>query len=435
VFEHDPETNRLSIKPGHDPPWRRPNTPQGDQCTWQYCTDCHAEWVAPPDNRKKGHTTLRDKASQGMMRPTWRSRQQREEALAEARQGIGEHGDGAYLDGAAADDEADADAALPPDSEPESERAREEAAALERSVLADGRPDEDGESSCFDDNDGVLPAMPPERRPSLQQYEAKWAGLLAKHSKHVDGDFSLGNLVPKPIHELWQDCPYVPFDKLVSEEAQARLSVCKPISGFQESTREGVERFAHNSGSVFFQKRSPLQLTSTLGFVLNKDGGQFLNLKAPELDALHEVLTWGRQPGNNKILAFFGQTLEDFSGACGALMQKFKHLLPTGSTRVTVRVTGRDRLNAKEGNLGQTLGEESVGMVVADYDGNPLRYNQLGVYDDIVAQHRSVRFDVEAVHDDLREKLSGGVHALRDDTFVKANDPHYEAKVFPCHAL
>ena len=93
--------------------------------------------------------------------------------------------------------------------------------------------------------------MPHEPRPSLEQYRKKWARLLAQHSKSVEGDFSNQNLVPLPIHVLWQDCPYVAFSALQSDEAQARLSVCKPISGLQESCRVGgVERYAHNIGDV-----------------------------------------------------------------------------------------------------------------------------------------------------------------------------------------
>ena len=43
---------------------------------------------------------------------------------------------------------------------------------------------------------------------------------------------------------LWQDAPHVAFADLKSEEAQARLSVCEPISGLQEVTRVGgVERY------------------------------------------------------------------------------------------------------------------------------------------------------------------------------------------------
>jgi len=36
VFEHDAGTNRLRIKPGHDPPWLRVNPPAADPNTWQY---------------------------------------------------------------------------------------------------------------------------------------------------------------------------------------------------------------------------------------------------------------------------------------------------------------------------------------------------------------------------------------------------------------
>jgi hypothetical protein len=79
------------------------------------------------------------------------------------------------------------------------------------------------------------------------------------------------------------------------------------------------------------------------------------------------------------------------SDACRTLVAKFKHVLPTGNNRVRVRVTGRDKINAKDSSLGNTLGEESTGMVIIDYDGHPIRFNQLTVYEDIVAKHKSVR--------------------------------------------
>ena len=61
----------------------------------------------------------------------------------------------------------------------------------------------------------------------------------------MEGEFDDDNLVPQPNHVLWQDCPYVPFDKLVSEDSQARLCVCRPIDPVQETTHyDGVERFA-----------------------------------------------------------------------------------------------------------------------------------------------------------------------------------------------
>ena len=47
----------------------------------------------------------------------------------------------------------------------------------------------------------------------------------------------------------------------------------------------------------------PQQLNSMMGFVLNRRGGRFMGLTQEETDALHEILTWGRQPGNNRTSA------------------------------------------------------------------------------------------------------------------------------------
>ena len=88
-----------------------------------------------------------------------------------------------------------------------------------------------------------------------------------------------------------------------------------------------------------------------------------------ELAALHECLAWGREPGNDPVLRFYGQTFEDFSDACRTLAAKWKHLLPTGNNRVKVRMTGKDRVkNVKESTLGSTLGEETCGLCVFDYE-------------------------------------------------------------------
>jgi len=297
------------------------------------------------------------------MRPSWRSQQKREELIEEERR-LHEEEEAAR--------ESEAQEVAQPESEPESEPCASEAEP-DATAAQDGKGV--GLSASEAEEEVVLPALPQEERPTLAQYREKWARLLAQHAKAVAGGFSLSNLVPLPIHELFQDCPYVPFDKLVSEDSQARLSVCKPISGLQESTTVGgVERFAHNAGDVFFRTRSPMQLASTLGFVLDKQSGQFLGLRPEELDALHEIIIWGREHGNNKILAFFGQTLEDFSDACKAVSAKFKHILPRGNNSVRVRVTAKDKVRVrKEGNLGQTLGDETTGIVVVDLDGHPIR--------------------------------------------------------------
>jgi hypothetical protein len=199
-----------------------------------------------------------------MLKPTWRSQQKREEqAEAEAESeaatavaaaepdfdtGQAEAYEEQGSDVADEDiDRARADDASPiaePESEPDSEH--REAKAQRKEGADDKCSDEDSAE------DGALPVVLPQvSRPSLEEYKEKWSRLLAQHSKPVEGEYSIGNLVPTPIHQLWQDCPYVPFDELKSEEAQSRLSVCQPISGLTETTRAGgVERYAHNSGEV-----------------------------------------------------------------------------------------------------------------------------------------------------------------------------------------
>ena len=52
-----------------------------------------------------------------------------------------------------------------------------------------------------------------------------------------------------------------------------------------------------------------MQLAETLGFILNSRSGKFLGLTPDEKSALHECLTWLRQPGNNPQ-CFYGAELE-----------------------------------------------------------------------------------------------------------------------------
>ena len=53
------------------------------------------------------------------------------------------------------------------------------------------------------------------------------------------------------------------FADLKSEEAQARLSVCQPISGLQEVTRVGGgERYAHQSGEALIYVLSFIAVTA-----------------------------------------------------------------------------------------------------------------------------------------------------------------------------
>ena len=114
------------------------------------------------------------------------------------------------------------------------------------------------------------------------------------------------------------------------------------MSGLQPaSMHDGMERYAHCQGEVMFRRRAPMQVAATLGqkrakqmslrrlayksqvarhlrarlfglsvccvlplgFVLGRRDGAFLKgLKPKELEAIREILVWGRQPGNNKVL-------------------------------------------------------------------------------------------------------------------------------------
>ena len=230
--------------------------------------DCFTQHLGPSDRRKSTRgVPFRDKASQCMLKPTWRSQQRSEgQAEAEAAAAVAaEEPDDfdtgqaeAYeaqgsdvadedIDKARADDD---DAVAEPESEPGSEELQE---ANRKEGADDQCSDEDlAEDGALPAEEDALPVLPQVSRPSLEEYKEKWALLLAQHSKPVEGKYSIGNLVPTPIHQLWQDCPYVPFDELKSEEAQSRLSVCQPISGLTETTRAGgVEQYAHNCGEAF----------------------------------------------------------------------------------------------------------------------------------------------------------------------------------------
>ena len=55
-----------------------------------------------------------------------------------------------------------------------------------------------------------------------------------------------------------------------------------------------------------------MQVAATLGFVLGRRNGQFLRgLRPKEADAIREILVWGRQSLNNKVLQFYGSELEN----------------------------------------------------------------------------------------------------------------------------
>ena len=117
-------------------------------------------------------------------------------------------------------------------------------------------------------DDDLLAAEIPElvrEYPTLDQYRARWDRLKDHHARPVPGAYCCDNLVHKSVPELWQDCPYVPFNKLASPESQARLSVCRPHSSIEEaSCVSGAPRYSHINGIVDYRRRAPLHLASLL---------------------------------------------------------------------------------------------------------------------------------------------------------------------------
>ena len=67
----------------------------------------------------------------------------------------------------------------------------------------DDADEENVDGEAFDEEDS--PQEPPEKYPSLEQYQALWDSRLAQHSRANPGAFSRQNLVPEPISQLWQD--------------------------------------------------------------------------------------------------------------------------------------------------------------------------------------------------------------------------------------
>ena len=153
-----------------------------------------------------------------------------------------------------------------------------------------------------------------------------------------------------------------------------------------------------------------------------------------------------------------------------------KSVLPQGSLRARIRATSREVRHARDGTLGDTLGEERLGMVIVDHlarpppfannahhvieschalgvqdpDGHPMKYDQMSVFESIVAkQHVRIEIDVPGeggrgwrrsassfeldLQQDLgeawRRDLQAGTAYMLQETLVKANDAHMDAKV------
>ena len=134
------------------------------------------------------------------------------------------------------------------------------------------------------------------------------------------------------------------------------------------------------------------------------------------------------------------------------MMSTFDTVLPNGSLNTRIRYTTRDCNNRIriEDSLGSALGNESEGLVMIDFQGHPIRYDQLTVLDQVVAMDRCrLQLEVQTKTDQSqgRWRNVGSAIELNQDTswagalrrgaeelidlHVKAGDPHYEAKLFP----
>jgi hypothetical protein len=185
--------------------------------------------------------------------------------------------------------------------------------------------------------------------------------------------------------------------------------------------------------------------------VLNKTSGKSSGLTQKEVDSIHEILTWGRQAANNKVLSFFGTVFENFHKACQKLMGRFKSVLPEGCLRARIRATRRESPHAKEGTLADTLGDESHGLIVVDRGGIPVNYSSLDLWEQIVASQHS-RLEVEvptggqgwsrtgssvdvaedpALDSRWQRHIQAGAQHLREETYVRFSEPHMDAKLFP----
>ena len=299
TFEHDSGTNRLRLKEGSAEPWLRrslPHQPVDTKACWLYCHDLsHRKralgcvWVVlfeeeiPCERTKSGHDChnkhfghlarqrhipFRDKASQGFMREPQRGEAVEEETQQEETQ-------------------------QEPEEEPLNDLPTQGVSAEGADCDGPEAVEDDAEEKEEEEEEEV--PEPPEQWPSLEEYKLKWDRLFNQHTAVNPGSFSRDNLVPEPISQLFQDIPWVPFDALRSDEAQARLSRTRPISGLQTARIEdGINVYSHNVGEVNFRRRAPLQLASTMGFVLNNRNGKFLGISDDERAALHECLTWLR---------------------------------------------------------------------------------------------------------------------------------------------
>ena len=102
---------------------------------------------------------------------------------------------------------------------PEAAENAEEAALNLENVLGGDDADEEPEEQGPPEPD--LEDLPEKVWPTLDEYKARWDAGLARHSRPNAGPFNRDNLVPDPIHQLWQDAP-----ALVRQSTSVTYNLC-----------------------------------------------------------------------------------------------------------------------------------------------------------------------------------------------------------------
>ena len=193
--------------------------------------------------------------------------------------------------------------------------------------------------------------------------------------------------------------------------------------------------------------------------VLNKDTATFKGLSMSELLAFHEVLAFLREPGNNQWITGFMTSYEIVSDLWQKLGDetagRLQTLLPEADKRMQITFAPKFGRGVTKGELGDTLGEESVGFVQIETNtlGRPKsmkgydHLQQLGDYEQVqrVAEVRlptadgrtwrarpETTLDLANVAPNLCKDLATGSKFLVEKTWVQAGDAHFDAKAYPC---
>ena len=157
----------------------------------------------------------------------------------------------------------------------------------------------------------------------------------------------------------------------------------------------------------------------------------------------------GRQPGNNKVLEFFGTEYERFQNATESLVDRFRNVIPEGTHQARIRCSKRETLDPRrvgQGALGDTLGDENTGLVLIDpASGHPLVFNEMEIMESVVAS-TNARIEVEVndgrngwtrtgaqletqgeFSDQWRSDIAGGAKHILELGNVTISDEHYDS--------